>query len=163
MALAFQKMLAQFGLTEKIHTVNADNAMANDKQTIKLDALPNLFEKENCVWCFNHTLQLFTKALLAPFNPAISQKATQDDKMPEEGDDDQLLPEDDTEDDEDDSEEGAKKNDDEDNDINELDELSENEQVQVLENTVEVHETVTKVSYMKQKMFAFANRLLTIC
>ena len=97
MALAFQKMLARFGLTEKIHAVNADNAMANDKQTIKLNALPNSFEKENCVRCFNHTLQLSAKALLAPFNPAISQKATQDDEMPEEGDDDQLLLEDDTE------------------------------------------------------------------
>ena len=164
MALAFQKMLTWFGLTKKIHAVNADNATANDKQTIKLDALPNSFEKENCVWCFNHTLQLSAKALLAPFNPAISQKATQDDEMPEEGDDNQLLPEDDTEeDDQDDFEEGAKKNDDEDDDINELDELSENEWVQVLENTVEVRETVTKVSYTKQKMFAFANRLLTIC
>ena len=30
MALAFQRMLEQFGLTKKIHTVNADNATAND-------------------------------------------------------------------------------------------------------------------------------------
>jgi hypothetical protein len=162
MALAFQKMLEQFGLTEKIHAINADNATANDKQTIKLDALPNSFEKENRVRCFNHTLQLSAKALLAPFNPAISQKTTQGDEMPEEGDDDQLLPEDDTEDDEDDSEEDAEKNDDEDDDINELDELSEDERVQVLENTMEVRETITKVSYTKQKMFAFADRLLTI-
>ena len=40
----------------------------------------------------------------------------------------------------------------EDDDINELDELSENEQVQVPENTAEVCEIVTKVSYMKQKI-----------
>ena len=39
MALAFQRMLKQFGLTEKIHAVNADNVMANDKQTTKLDTL----------------------------------------------------------------------------------------------------------------------------
>ena len=154
MALAFQKMLTWFGLTEKIHAVNADNVTANDKQTIKLNALPNLFQKENCVWCFNHTLQLSAKALLTPFNPAISQKTPQDDKMPEEGDDDQLLLEDDTEEDNEDNSE--------DDDINELDELSENEWVQVLGNTTEVCETVTKVSYMKQKMLTFADRLLTI-
>jgi hypothetical protein len=32
MANAFQAMLEQFGLTEKILTVNADNATSNDKQ-----------------------------------------------------------------------------------------------------------------------------------
>jgi hypothetical protein len=123
--------------------------MANDKQTVKLDALPNSFKKENCVQCFNHTLQLSAKSLLTLFNPAISQKATQDDKMLEEGDDNQLLPEDDTEEEDgkDNSEEDVEKNDDKDNNINELEELSENKQVQVLENTVEVHKTVTKVSY----------------
>jgi hypothetical protein len=84
MAIAFQGMLEQFGLTEKIHTVNADNAMANDKQMTKLAALPNSFEEENRVRCFNHTMQLSAKALLAPLNPAISQKATQDDEMLEE-------------------------------------------------------------------------------
>jgi hypothetical protein len=76
MALAFQRMLKWFSLTEKIHAVNADNAMANDKQMTKLDSLNNSFEAANCVCCFNHTLQLSTKALLAPFNPAISCKAT---------------------------------------------------------------------------------------
>jgi hypothetical protein len=69
--------------------------------------------------------------------------------VPEEGDDDQLLPEDDTEDDEDEDKEEVEDNDDEDNGINELEELSENEQAQVLENTTEVHETVTKVSHHK--------------
>jgi hypothetical protein len=148
MALAFQGMLERFGLTEKIHAVNADSATANDNQTTKLDALPNSFEKENRVRCFNHTLQLSAKSLLAPFNPAISQKATQDDEMLEDGDDDQLLPEDDMGgDDEDDSEGDVEDNDDENDGINELEELSENERAQVLENTVEVHETVTKVSH----------------
>lgn len=82
MALAFQQMLERFGLTNRIHAVNADNATANDKQTIKLDSLDNLFKEENRVRCFNHTLQLSAKALLAPFNTAISHKATQDDVMP---------------------------------------------------------------------------------
>jgi hypothetical protein len=96
MASAFQGMLEWFSVTVKIHMVNADNVTANDKQTTKLDALLNLFKKENHIQCFNHTLQLSTKSLLAPFNPAIFQKATQDDEMLEDGDDDQLLPGDNT-------------------------------------------------------------------
>ena len=145
MAMAFQGMLEWFGLTKKIHTVNADNATANDKQMTKLNALPNIFQEENCVQCFNHTIQLSTKSLLAPLNQAISQKATQDDEMLEE-DDDQLLPEDSAEDDEDNEEEDIKERDDEDDSINKLEELSEDEQVQVLEDTADIHNTVTKVS-----------------
>src|SRR5882762_4803609 len=145
MAMAFQEMLEWFGLTEKIHALNADNATSNDKQTTKLDALPNSFEEENRVRCFNHTMQLSAKSLLAPLNPAISQKATQDDEMPEE-DEDQPLPEDDAEDeDDDDDEENVEEDDDADDGINELEELSEDEQAQVLKNTAEVRETVTKV------------------
>jgi hypothetical protein len=128
MALAFQDMLEQFGLTEKIHTINADNATANNKQMTKLGALDNSFEEENCVRCFNHTLQLSVKSLLVPFNTAISQKATQDDEMPEEDASDKRMPEDDKDED----------NDDEDDGINELEELNENERAQVLENTAEV-------------------------
>ena len=75
MAKAFQCILEQYGLTQKIHAVNADNATTNDRQTTKLAALNNSFEEANCVWCFNHTLQLSTKALLVPFNTAISQGA----------------------------------------------------------------------------------------
>ena len=149
MAVAFQEMLERFGLTEKIHVLNADNATSNDKQTTKLDALPNSFEEENRVRCFNHTMQLSAKSLLAPLNPAISQKATQDDEMPEE-DEDQPLPEDDAEDeddDDDDDEENVEEDDDVDDGINELEELSEDEQAQVVKNTAEVRETVTKVSH----------------
>jgi len=147
MAMAFQEMLEWFGLTEKIHALNADNVTSNDKQMTKLDALPNSFEEENRVRCFNHTMQLSAKSLLAPLNPAISQKATQDDEMPEE-DEDQPLPEDDAEDeDDDDDEENVEEDDDADDGINELEELSEDEQAQVLKNTAEVRETVTKVSH----------------
>jgi len=49
MANAFQKMLQQFGLTKKIHSVNANNATLNDTQTTKLDQLDNAFEEENRV------------------------------------------------------------------------------------------------------------------
>ena len=151
MALAFQRVLEQFGLTEKIHAVNANNTTANDKQTTKLDTLDNSFEAVNRVRCFNHTLQLPAKALLAPFNPAISKKATQDDEMLEEDDDNQLLPENDEEDSEEEGEEDVEENDNEDDGINELEELSENEWVQVLENTAGVRETVTKVCYSQSR------------
>jgi len=40
-------MLEQFGLTEKIHAVNTDNATLNDMQTTKLDQLDNTFDEEN--------------------------------------------------------------------------------------------------------------------
>jgi hypothetical protein len=49
MVKAFQKMLHDFGLTEKIHTVNTDNTTSNDTQTTKLDQLDNTFEEENQV------------------------------------------------------------------------------------------------------------------
>ena len=41
----------------------------------------NLFKEANHVWCFSHTLQHSTKALLAPFNTAISQAAVWDNKI----------------------------------------------------------------------------------
>jgi hypothetical protein len=149
MAKAFQAMLERFGLTEKILAVNADNATSNDKQTTKLDALNNSFEEANRVRCFNHTLQLSAKSLLAPFNTAISGKAT-DDEVPEEDSDDESLPEveqgndhgDDDDDDEEDEEEG---NDDEDDGVDELQELSQNEWVWIMESMAVVHTTVTKV------------------
>lgn len=151
MALAFQDMLERFNLTEKILTFNADNATANDKQTAKLDALDNSFEETNRVRCFNHTLQLSAKALLTPFNTAISGKAAQDDEPPEEDDDDNLQfsqedEGDDGEDGEEDvDEEDVEDKDDKDDDIDELEELSESERAWMLENTADVRATVTKV------------------
>ena len=52
----------------KILTINADNAMSNDKQMAYLNKLPNSFEQVNHVRCFNHTLQLSAKALLKTFD-----------------------------------------------------------------------------------------------
>ena len=150
MAVAFQKMLERFGLTKKIHTVNADNASANNKLMAKLDASDNSFEKDNHVRCFNHTMQLSAKTLLAPFNTAISQKATQDGEMPEEDDDRPTLEEDeDNEDNEDNEEDDAQCANDEDDGIDELGELSESERAGVLESTAAVRETVTKVCYLE--------------
>ena len=65
-----------------------------------------------------------------------------------EEDDNQPLPEDDAEDEDNNNnnEEDDKEDDNEDDGINELEELSEEEWTQVLKNTAEVRETVTKVS-----------------
>jgi hypothetical protein len=46
MAKAFQDMLEQFGLSEKILGLHANNASANDKLTTKLSSLDNLFKVE---------------------------------------------------------------------------------------------------------------------
>ena len=160
MANAFQKMLEQFGLTEKILAVNADNATSNDTQTTELDQLDNTFEKENRVRCFNHTLQLSAKALLKPFNIGLSGKATDDDdELTQDDDNDLAMVENDE--DEGNKEEQADEDDDDDDNIDELEKLSEDEQNRVLQETTVVRETITKVSnpILKQKMFAFSLHL----
>jgi hypothetical protein len=143
MAKAFQEMLKQSGLTNKILAINADNASSNDTQTTELDKMVNSFNKENRVRCFNHTLQLSAKSLLKPFNPALSGKAADDDNdltdhqgMPAIDEEDDWGDEPDLEDLEDDID---------DENRNELQALSEDEQEQVLEETAVVRETVTKV------------------
>ena len=130
--------------------VNTDNASPNDKQTTKLAVFDNSFKKDNHVQCFNHTIQLSTKTLLAPFNTAISHKTTQDDEMVEE-DNDQLIPEGDDKD-----------KDDEDNGIDEIDELSESQWAGVLESTAVVHETVTKVHNHETENVHILDTLLTV-
>ena len=47
--MAFQQILKWFGLTKKMHALNADNATANDTQTTKLNTLDNSFEAKNRV------------------------------------------------------------------------------------------------------------------
>lgn len=78
MVVAYQKMLKCFGLMEKVLAVNADNATLNDTQTKKLNTLDNSFEESNHIRCFNHTMQLSAKTLLAPFNTALSKNRMQD-------------------------------------------------------------------------------------
>ena len=162
MAKAFQKMLQDFGLTEKIHTVHADNATSNNTQTTKLDQLDNTFEEENWVQCFNHTLQLSVKALLKPFNVGLSRKVTDDDNEFTQDNDGNPAMFEENDKDKGDEEEQGEDEDDEDNNIDELAVLSQDEQKQVPEETAIVHNTVTKVSspISKQKMFTFS--LLTI-
>ena len=85
------KILEHFGLTERIHTVNDDNATSNDMQITKLHQLDNTLKEENWVWCFNHTLQLSAKALLKPFNIGLSRKVTDDDDEFTQDDDSDLV------------------------------------------------------------------------
>jgi hypothetical protein len=150
MANAFQDMLERFGLTEKILAVNADNATSNDTQTTKLDALDNSFDETNRVRCFNHTLQLSAKALLKPFNTALSGKTTgddgdSDDVTAQDIDDNHLIPEDDEEDVEGEDEEEVEGEGEVEDDVDELEVLSEDERNQMLEETTAVCKTVTKV------------------
>lgn len=119
MANTFQMMLEQFGLTKRIHAVNADNATSNDTQTTKLDQLDNTFDKENRVRCFNHTLQLSAKALLKPFNIGLSETgrmASDDNEITQDDNANPMAFEDDEDDEggEDDKEEQADEEDDDD-------------------------------------------------
>ena len=141
MAKAFQDMLEQFGLSEKILGLNADNASANDKLTTKLSSLNNSFQEDYQAQCFNHTMQLSAKTLLKPFNTGLSGR---DVDITDEEDDDLLIPEAEEEGEEEDNDDNNNK-DDEDDGIDELETLSEEERMQVLEDTAAVCTTLTKV------------------
>jgi hypothetical protein len=95
---------------------------------------------------------------LKPFNVGLSGNATDDDdKVAQDNDDNPVIFEDDRDKgDDEDEEELADDVDDKDDNIDELGELSKDEQNQVLEETVVVRETITKVSIpnAKRKMFA---------
>ena len=58
--------------------MNADNATSNDTQSETLTEMPDSFDLENHVRCFNHTLQLSAKTLLRPFNVGLGKKTTED-------------------------------------------------------------------------------------
>ena len=112
---------------EQILSFNADNALPNDKQTTWLAELPNSFEEANHVWCFNHTLQLSTRALLHLFNVGL-RKALEVLGADEDQDDDTMsvCDDDDVEgDDEDEDRLVVEEVDDPDDNINELDALAE--------------------------------------
>ena len=149
MAKAFQNMLEQFGLTERILGINADNASANNKQTTKLSSLNNSFKEEYRARCFNHTLQLSAKTLLKPFNVALSGNAA--DNIDTTDEDNEELPnlvdaDEEGEEEDDDNDKENEDKDDEDDGVDELETLSEEERAEVIEETAAVRVTVTKVS-----------------
>ena len=165
LAQEFHNMLLRFGIENKvcrclstIHvfthvhsqilSFNADNASPNDKQTDTMATLPNSFEKENRVRCFNHMLQLSAKALVSPFNAGM--KPIRDDELMGANDVDSEMPdlEDEVDDGDDDADTGAEVDEtaeDPDNDINELDQLDEEERNQILEDTNVVRASVSKL------------------
>jgi hypothetical protein len=136
--------------SQQILAMNADNALSNDTQGEALAAMPNSFELENRVHCFNHTLQLSAKTLLHPFNVALG-KATDD------GDNngvDDLLDLDDDEDNDKDNDEDEDKDkilpyvpdiDDIDDGIDELDELNGEMHEGMIADTAAVCEMVSKL------------------
>lgn len=142
MANTFQAMLEHFRLTEKILLFDADNAMSNDKQTDKLNQLDNSFHKENHIQCFNHTIQLSAKALLKPFNTALSQAPV--DNIDDHNENVPLFISEEEEEDEHGDDEDIKEV--EDDNINELEELGEDECTWLLAETTAVCSTITKVS-----------------
>ena len=108
MAMAFQKMLKQFSLTEKIHVVNADNASAIDKQTNLLSWTTRSNKTTMSSVSTTGCNSVRRPSLCHSTQPSIR---TQDDEMPEEGNEDDIW-----------------HSEDEDNGIDELNELSESEQ-----------------------------------
>lgn len=155
MANAFQDMLKRFGLTKKILAVNADNATSNDTQTTTLHKLDNTFDEANRVRCFNHTIQLSAKSLLKPFNAALSRTPVDDVAAFDDNNDETIGEGDEAEEgqDEDDEDQSEDKGGDEDSivdkveddNIDELQELSEQERLELLEETQAVRSAVTKV------------------
>jgi hypothetical protein len=135
-------MLEHFGIAQRMLAFNADNISSNDTQTRQLAKLDNSFESTNRARCFNHTLQLAVKTLLLPFNAGIHAEekttATNDD-IPE------LVQIDDDEDD-DDENIGECDESDADDCIDELVELDATERESLLDQTLVVRETITKVS-----------------
>jgi hypothetical protein len=145
--------------SSQILSFNADNTSPNDKQTDTMAMLPNSFEKENRVHCFNHMLQLSAKALISPFNAGM-KNVPGDELMdahtgctPDANDVDNVdgkvsdLEDEDNEGDDDadagtDADEMDEATDD---DINELDQLDEEERNQILEDTNVVRATVSKL------------------
>jgi hypothetical protein len=139
--------------SQQILAMNADNASSNDTQWEALTAMPNSFELENHVHCFNHTLQLSAKTLLCPFNVVLG-KATDDGAN--NGVDDLLDLDDDEDDNKDDNRDEDKDKilpyvpdiDDIDDGINKLDELNGETHEGMIADTAAVHEMVSKLRHL---------------
>lgn len=128
--------------------MNTDNASSNDTQSVSLAHRNNSYEEDNHVRCFNHTVQLSAKTLLAPFNPALSSSVPLDgveendldlDEIPE------LEGVSDSEDEEEDTPGSDSEDGDDEEDSNDFTELTEEEREEILTKTAAVRETVTKV------------------
>jgi hypothetical protein len=143
LAREFQNMLKNFGLTNKILAINADNASCNDTQTLSLCTLDNTFDEENRVRCFNHTMQLSAVTLVRPFNAAMTSDPILDDAVAEPVDNSDGNADDEDEDSED--EELSEDSDDVDDGIDEFEQLSEADKRALLDDTKLVRGTVSKL------------------
>jgi hypothetical protein len=166
LAKAFQQILKLFGLqdqicllsnvnllnlpSQQIPAVNADNALLNDTQEESLADMPNPFELENHMCCFNHTLQLSMKTLFHPFNMGLGKRTEDGDGA----DVDDLLSKD-NEDEEDEDEDEDKDEDEDlsdipdiddlDNGIDKLDELNANEHEDLIADMAAIYKMVSKL------------------
>ena len=154
----------------QILSFNADNATPNDKQTDIMATLPNVFEKENRLRCFSHTLQLSANALVGPFNAGM--KPVRDDELigamasdandtddandvnDVDGETSDLEDEDDGDDESDTGADADETDECPDDGIDELDQLEEEERNQILEDTNVVRACVSK---LRNLSFAIIN------
>jgi hypothetical protein len=74
LACEFQTMLKTHHLEDKVLATIMDNVSSNNAQITRLAAFPNSIESRHRVHCFNHTMQLSAKALLAPFNATPTEE-----------------------------------------------------------------------------------------
>ena len=153
-------MLQWNGLTDKILACNYDNAASNDTQVVELARLPNTFDESNRIRCFNHTLQLSAKTLLKPFNVALASgsnnrseysvlelEEVNDEESAEDGSDNNGDNDGDDNDNDNDSDlDYALNFGDEDDGVDELEMLPSGERVDILEQTSDIRDAVTKVS-----------------
>ncbi|KAF5332362.1 hypothetical protein D9758_016948 [Tetrapyrgos nigripes] len=73
LARVFAEVLAEFGIEEKILSITADNASANDTMISALETLPNFPGELNRTQCFNHIINLVAKSLIKLFDVSSSK------------------------------------------------------------------------------------------
>ena len=130
--------------------MNADNATSNDKQTTALDNLNNSFDSVNRVRCFNHTLQLSVKTLIKPFNVGMGKttEANIDDMPALEDFEDDNTDEENGVDDDGGNGAGQEDYDNVEDEVDEFAELSQDEQDQIVNDTVAVQQAVSKLQQL---------------
>ncbi|KAF8256683.1 hypothetical protein EI94DRAFT_1852533 [Lactarius quietus] len=141
-------MLENFSIEDKILAFTTDNTTNNDTQTDTLTTLANSFWPRNHIRCFNHTLNLSTKALLKLFYAKWNEdeEGVDDVDLPDEAMEDFLPLEDsDGDDDNNDPPQALSAIDDDDDNIDELDELDNLDKEDMQRDTFAVRLTVIKL------------------
>ena len=111
--------------------------------------MPNSFELENHVHCFNHMLQLSAKTCLQPFNAGLGKTSEDCDNNNVEGFSDEDIDQDDEKNEDNEYNEDSlpisPEVDDIDDGIDGFEALEMDECEEIMTDTAAVHETVTKV------------------